>query len=60
MEFFIDDKNIALEGIISHLFDLGPSFYFFEKTGNFYLFLKTFFPNFPKTKSETWFTPSRP
>ena len=37
MKVFIDDKIIALEGTVSHLFDLGPSFFFlFEKTGNFY------------------------
>ena len=28
MKFFIDDKNIALEGTLSHFIDLGPSFYF--------------------------------
>ena len=28
MKFFIDDKNIALEGTVSHFLDLGPSFYF--------------------------------
>ena len=28
MTFFIDDKNIALEGTVSQFFDLGLSFYF--------------------------------
>ena len=28
MKFFIDVKNIALDGTVSHFFDLGPSFYF--------------------------------
>ena len=33
MRFVIGDKNIALEGTVSHFFDLGPSFYFIWKNG---------------------------
>ena len=28
MKFFRDDKNITLEGTVSQIFYLGPSFYF--------------------------------
>ena len=33
MKFFRDDDNIALEGTVSQIFDLGPSFYFIWKNG---------------------------
>ena len=52
---FIDDKNIALEGTVSHFSDLGPSFYLCEKTGNFYSIFKTiFFSKYHKTKTKTY------
>ena len=33
--------NIHLEGTVSQIFDVGPTFYFMSKTGNFLPFFAT-------------------
>ena len=54
MKSFRDNENIVRERTISQMLNVGPNFYFFEKKGNVYSILKTFFPKFSKTKYKTY------
>ena len=38
LKLSVCDPNITLEGSVSQNFDIGPSFYFMSKIGNFLLF----------------------
>ena len=40
--------NMLIEGTVSQNFDLGPSFYFMTKKGNFLIFLQIIFLDFIK------------
>ena len=42
--------KIALEGCVSNFLNLGPSFYFMSKTGNFCPFFETCFSRTHKIK----------
>ena len=48
MKLFRNSENIALEGTMSQIIYLGPSYNLFEKTGNFYCIFSTFFFKFYK------------
>ena len=45
-------ENVHLEGTVSQIFNLGPSFCFMSKTGNFLLFFATKFSRLNKIKTK--------
>ena len=49
--FCILIDNIHLEGTVSQIFNLGPSFYFMSKKGNFLSFFATKSSRFHKIKT---------
>ena len=53
LRFSVCALEILLEGSVSQIFDLGLSFHFMSKTGNFWSFFKTCFSRLHKIKSRT-------
>ena len=53
MNFYRDAFNTAFEGSMSQNSDLGFSFQFIKKKGNFWSFFKTFFSRLLNVKTRT-------
>ena len=51
LKFSVWILKVLLEGSLSQIFDLGPSFHFMTKTGNFLSFFAIQFSTFHKMKT---------
>ena len=52
LRFSVCNPNIPLKRSLSQNFDLGPTFYFMSKTGNFSPFFKVLISTFDKMKTK--------